>query len=243
MNYTSPLLNNFCAKNAANLFVLLKDREAVANILAHPMSLSYVDLVVPRGSNDLVRHIQQSTKIPVLGHADGICHVFLDQSADLAKAQPLIIDAKTDYPAACNALETLLVHKKIIETLDLRQKFDDLVLEPLRKEGVDLYGGPRFLELGIDDLKPADAALAKEYGGLAMTVEIVDSLEEAIDFINSHGSHHTDCVVTEDANTANIFLRDVDSACVFHNASTRFADGFRFGLGAELGTFQYLILF
>ncbi len=205
----------------ATLIGLVETREEVGELLALD---AWIDLVIPRGSNQLVRSIQQNTRIPVLGHADGICHVFVDQEADPEMARSVVLDAKTDYPAACNAMETLLVHRNYDGLEDL--------LDMLRGQGVRLFGGPQAAaQCALD---PADS-MAVEYGDLAATVEIVEDLESAIAHIHAHGSGHTDCIVTESAPCAERFLRQVDSACVFHNASTRFADGYRFGLGAEVG--------
>ncbi|XP_073135355.1 delta-1-pyrroline-5-carboxylate synthase isoform X1 [Henckelia pumila] len=186
-----------------------------------------IDLVIPRGSNKLVSQIKASTKIPVLGHADGICHVFVDKSANMDMAKQIVLDAKTDYPAACNAMETLLVHKDLVETRGL----NELIVE-LQIKGVAIFGGPRASSiLNI----PQARSLHHEYSSLACTVEIVDDVYAAIDHIHLHGSAHTDSIITEDTEVAEIFLRQVDSAAIFHNASTRFSDGFRFGLGAEVG--------
>ncbi|XP_020208247.1 delta-1-pyrroline-5-carboxylate synthase [Cajanus cajan] len=186
-----------------------------------------IDLVIPRGSNKLVSQIKSSTKIPVLGHADGICHVYVDKSADLEMARQIVLDAKIDYPSGCNAMETLLVHR------DLKEKgwLNNIIVD-LRTEGVALYGGPKASPvLNI----PLASSLHHEYNSLACTVEIVDDVYAAIDHINLHGSAHTDAIVAEDHQIADVFLRQVDSAAVFHNASTRFSDGARFGLGAEVG--------
>nr|GEX25910.1 delta-1-pyrroline-5-carboxylate synthase-like [Tanacetum cinerariifolium] len=188
-----------------------------------------IDLVIPRGSNKLVSEIKSSTKIPVLGHADGICHVYVDKSADMEMAKNIVVDAKADYPAACNAMETLLVHKELMENDGVKVKE---LLIALQHEGVSVNGGPRAVDL----LKlPAAPSFHHEYGSLNCTLEIVDDVHAAIDHIHTHGSAHTDCIVTQDREVADIFLRQVDSAAVFHNASTRFSDGFRFGLGAEVG--------
>nr|CAC82184.1 pyrroline-5-carboxylate synthetase 1 [Medicago truncatula] len=186
-----------------------------------------IDLVIPRGSNKLVSDIKSSTKIPVLGHADGICHVYVDKSANLEMAKQIVLDAKTDYPSGCNAMETLLVHKDLVEKGWLNS-----ISVNLRSEGVTLYGGPKASSLLN---VPLARSLHHEYCSLACTVEIVDDVYAAIDHINRYGSAHTDSIVTEDHEVANVFLRQVDSAAVFHNASTRFSDGARFGLGAEVG--------
>ncbi|XP_064941919.1 delta-1-pyrroline-5-carboxylate synthase isoform X2 [Musa acuminata AAA Group] len=186
-----------------------------------------IDLVIPRGSNKLVTQIKESTKIPVLGHADGICHVYIDKSADIEMAKRIVLDAKTDYPAACNAMETLLVHKDLLKTEGLNN-----LLTELKNEGVALYGGSIVsLEYGISEAP----SFHHEYNSMACTIEVVDDIHGAIDHIHQYGSAHTDCIVAEDLAAAEIFLHQVDSAAVFHNASTRFCDGARFGLGAEVG--------
>ena len=183
-----------------------------------------IDLCIPRGGNALVTHVQGATKIPVLGHADGVCHIYIDAAADPATATSIVLDAKTDYPGACNAVETVLVHEAFAGT--------EGVLASLRSSGVTLHGGPvaapRF------GLPPAPS-LSHEYGTLDVTIEIVPSMEAAIEWIHAHGSGHTEAIVTTDAAAAAAFQDRVDAACVFVNASTRFADGYRFGLGAEVG--------
>nr|XP_025638442.1 delta-1-pyrroline-5-carboxylate synthase isoform X2 [Arachis hypogaea] len=186
-----------------------------------------IDLVIPRGSNQLVSQIKSSTKIPVLGHADGICHVYIDKSANLEMARRIVLDAKIDYPAGCNAMETLLVHKDLAD----KNWLNDIIVD-LRTEGVTLYGGPKASSLlNI----PQARSFHHEYSSLACTIEIVDDVYAAIDHINLYGSAHTDSIVAEDHEVADAFLHQVDSAAVFHNASTRFSDGARFGLGAEVG--------
>ncbi|CAH9091197.1 unnamed protein product [Cuscuta epithymum] len=206
------------------LIGLVTSREEIPELL----KLDHViDLVIPRGSNKLVSQIKASTKIPVLGHADGICHVYVDKSADLDIAKRIVLDAKTDYPAACNAMETLLVHTDLVKKGGL----NDLIME-LQIKGVTIYGGPEASSLL--NIPEADS-LHHEYSSLACTVEIVNDVYDAIDHIHQHGSAHTDCIITEDNEVAEVFLHQVDSAAVFHNASTRFSDGFRFGLGAEVG--------
>ncbi|KAI3447717.1 hypothetical protein Pfo_004382 [Paulownia fortunei] len=192
-----------------------------------------IDLVIPRGSNRLVSQIKSSTKIPVLGHSDGICHVYVDKSANMDMARHIIVDSKLDYPAACNAMETLLVH----QDLSSSDGFQDLLVE-LSHGGVTLYGGPRASSLlNISEAK----SFHHEYNSRACTIEIVDDVKVAINHIRQHGRHvyifhgHTECIVAEDEEIAEYFLQQVDSAAVFHNASTRFCDGMRFGLGAEVG--------
>ncbi|MEE2750033.1 MAG: glutamate-5-semialdehyde dehydrogenase [Myxococcota bacterium] len=204
-----------------SLFGLVETREEVGALLSLD---DCIDLVVPRGSAEMVRSIQEGTRIPVLGHADGICHVFVDKDAHAEKAEAIVVDAKTDYPAACNAMETLLIHSEYPSAQGL--------LSALAEAGVRVFGGPRAAEAHS---LPRAQSLSHEYGDLAVCVEIVDGVGQAIEHIHAHGSGHTESVVTESEAVARQFLSGVDSACVFHNASTRFADGFRFGLGAEVG--------
>ncbi|KAL6128177.1 hypothetical protein ACLB2K_071533 [Fragaria x ananassa] len=206
------------------LIGLVTSREEIPDLLKLD---DVIDLVIPRGSNKLVSQIKNSTKIPVLGHADGICHVYVDKSANMDMAKRIVLDAKLDYPAACNAMETLLVHKDLMHTTP----FNDLIVD-LRCEGVTLYGGPRastFLHI------PEAHSFHVEYSSLACTIEFVDDVHAAIDHIHEHGSAHTECIIAEDQEVVNAFFGQVDSAAVFHNASTRFCDGARFGLGAEVG--------
>ncbi|CAL4960453.1 unnamed protein product [Urochloa decumbens] len=206
------------------LIGLVTSKDEIADLLALD---DVIDLVIPRGSKNLVSQIKATTKIPVLGHADGICHVYIDKSADMDMAKRIVLDAKVDYPAACNAMETLLVHKD----LNKSEGLDDLLVE-LEKEGVVIYGGP----VAHDKLKvPKVDSFRHEYSSMACTLEFVDDVQSAIDHINRYGSAHTDCIITTDEKAAEAFLQQVDSAAVFHNASTRFCDGTRFGLGAEVG--------
>ena len=187
-----------------------------------------VDLIIPRGSNELVRNIKDATRIPVLGHADGICHVYVDAAADLAMAARITLDAKTQYPAVCNAVETLLVHAAVAE------RFLPAAAAELRAAGVELRGDAAACAL-IDAAPAEEADWDAEYLDLVLAIKVVESRAAAIEFINAHGSHHTDAIVTGDAAAAGEFLARVDSATVLWNASTRFADGFRFGMGAEVG--------
>ncbi|XP_011076783.1 delta-1-pyrroline-5-carboxylate synthase-like isoform X2 [Sesamum indicum] len=219
------IITSAIPKNVGERLIgLVTSREEIPELLKLD---DVIDLVIPRGSNKLVSQIKASTKIPVLGHADGICHVYVDKSANMDMAKQIVLDAKTDYPAACNAMETLLVHKDLVQTGGV----NELIVE-LQTKGVTIFGGPRASSLlNI----PEARSLHHEYSSLACTVEIVDDVKAAVDHIHHHGSAHTDCIITEDHEVADIFLRLVDSAAVFHNASTRFCDGFRFGLGAEVG--------
>jgi glutamate-5-semialdehyde dehydrogenase len=187
---------------------LVSTREEIAELLKMD---DLISLVVPRGSNEMVRTIQQSTKIPVLGHADGVCHVYIDEFADTDKAVRVAVDAKAQDPPTCNAAETLLLHSKFSGR--------EAVLKALSNAGVELR----------------NSGFGTEYLDLIMNVKTVDSLDEAIDHINRYGSGHTDTIITENRKNAERFLNEVDSAGVYWNASTRFADGFRYGLGAEVG--------
>ena len=211
----------------AAAIAMVDDRSAVDVLLTLD---DLIDLVVPRGSQALVRSVMARTRIPVLGHAEGVCHVYVDAAADPAMAVELAVDAKVQYPAACNAVEVVLVHRDAAPTLV------PALVARLRAEGVTLGGCARAVALAPDDVRAAAADdWRTEWGDLHLTVGVVDDLDAAIAHVNAHGSHHTDAIVTDDADAAAAFLARVDSACVFHNAYTRFADGFRFGLGAELG--------
>lgn len=204
---------------------LLTTREEIRALLDLD---EYVDLIIPRGSNSFVRYIQENTKIPVLGHADGICHLYIDQFADLEKAISITVDSKTQYSAACNAIETLLVHK------DISPKFLPLIAEALQAKQVELRGDAATQELiKVPAITAED--WSTEYSDLILSIKVVESLEDAIAHINIYGSKHTEAIVTEDEKAAAIFCSQVDAAGVFQNCSTRFADGFRYGFGAEVG--------
>lgn len=205
---------------------LLTTREETRALLSLE---GHVDLIIPRGSNSFVRFVQDNTRIPVLGHADGICHLFVDAAADLEKAIAIAIDAKTDYPSACNSIETLLVHRAIAT-----QALPPLA-DALRQRGVELRGDSMVQSLVADVVPATEEDWATEYSDLVLSIRVVESIEEAIAHINTYGSRHTDAIVTEALETAGVFRSQVNAAGVFHNCSTRFADGFRYGFGAEVG--------
>nr|CAB3220944.1 delta-1-pyrroline-5-carboxylate synthase-like [Phallusia mammillata] len=216
--------------NASESAQLVESRDKVSDLIQD--AAGSIDLIIPRGSSEMVRGIQEmaaGTSVPVLGHSEGICHVYVDRECSVDMATRVVQDAKCNYPAACNALETLLIHKDLIHTSIFKQ-----INDVLQAEGVKVHLGPKIVSRLL--FSPADPAnLKKEYSGLECSVEIVDGVEEAVRHIHEHGSSHTDTIVTTNEEKANYFLKNVDSACVFHNASTRFADGQRLGLGAEVG--------
>jgi glutamate-5-semialdehyde dehydrogenase len=190
-----------------------------------------VDLLIPRGSKEFVAYMARNSHIPVLGHGEGICHVLVDRAADLNKAVSVTLDSKVQYPAACNSVETLLVHK------DVAAAFLPKVVRELRAANVEVRGCPRVLAItpGEKVIHATELDWSTEYSDLILSVKIVDTLEEGLEHIHKYGSKHTECIVTEDQEAAERFLQEVDAAGVFHNASTRFADGYRYGLGAEVG--------
>ncbi|MCY4359855.1 MAG: glutamate-5-semialdehyde dehydrogenase [Cyanobacteria bacterium MAG APA_bin_95] len=219
-------------------------QEGLASCSVHPDSLALltsreeimallqldglVDLIVPRGSNAFVRHIQENTHIPVLGHADGVCHLYVDQRVNVDMAVAVALDAKTQYPAACNAIETLLVHRRSA------QRFLPPAIQAFTAAGVTLRGDEQAMALGVPEAAtPED--WGHEYLDLTLAVRVVEDLEAALEHIRRYGSRHTDVICTEDEAAAARFLDTVDSAGVFHNCSSRFADGFRYGFGAEVG--------
>ena len=193
-----------------NVLTQVFSREDVAEMLKQD---EYIDLIIPRGGNSLVKFIKENTKIPVLGHADGICHIYVDEFADMEKAKKIIIDAKTQYPSACNSVETVLIHKEFEPKEEL--------LEALKEADIKVIYTPESWH--------------KEYGEKKLSYKIVGSLEEAVEHINEYSSGHTESIITENKEHAKIFMNSVDSAGVYHNVSTRFADGFRYGFGAEVG--------
>jgi glutamate-5-semialdehyde dehydrogenase len=187
-----------------------------------------VDLIIPRGSNALVQFIQNNTRIPVLGHADGICHLYVDAAADPEQALRVALDSKTQYPAACNAIETLLVHQAIAPV------FLPQAIAAFRAAGVELRGDSLARGFGVERAA-SEADWSTEYSDLILAVKLVSDLDAALEHIGRYGSRHTDAICTTDAAAADRFLRAVDSAGVYLNCSTRFADGFRYGFGAEVG--------
>lgn len=206
INNTLKTIENF----PKNVLQQVFSHEDVAQMLECD---KYIDLIIPRGGNKLVKFIKENTKIPVLGHADGICHIFVDKTADFNKAVKIIIDSKTQYPSACNAVETLLIHKDFAKKEEL--------LKELENAEITLVSNPE--------------TWAFEHSDKTLAYKTVENLEEAINHINTYGSGHTDCIVTENLENAEKFMQKVDSAGVYYNASTRFADGFRYGFGAEVG--------
>jgi glutamate-5-semialdehyde dehydrogenase len=205
---------------------MIETREDVYALLALD---EYIDLFIPRGSNAFVRYIQEHTRVPVLGHSEGLCHAYVDQHADLTRAVAVCYDAKVQYPAVCNAIETVLVHRQVAKT------FLPMLASEYRKAGVEMHGCAATRAILPDILEATAADWDTEYLDLIVSLRVVDSLEDAIAHINQHGSGHTDTILTEAPEAATQFLEQVDSATVMHNASTRFADGFRFGKGAEVG--------
>lgn len=187
-----------------------------------------VDLLIPRGSNQFVQYIMNHTKIPVMGHADGVCHIYVDKDADMQKALSVIVDAKIQYTAACNAVETILVHR------DIATAFLPLLKERLKENNVLIRGTKEVADtIGCEVMEENE--FHTEYLDLIVSVKIVEDKKAAIEHINYFGSHHTDCIITENDETADVFMEMVDSAGVYRNCSTRFADGFRYGFGAEVG--------
>lgn len=203
---------------------LLESREEAAALLSMD---NLVDLIIPRGGNALVRFVQDNTKIPVLGHADGVCHIYIETSVSADMACAVCIDAKVGYPTACNAVECLLIQEGWSHT--------PMLLRALQGEGVTIRGDASIQKMGQNIHPAEDSDWGKEYSDKIIAVKMVSGIDEAISHINTFGSHHTDAILTGDKAHAEAFLNQVDSAGVYHNASTRFADGFRYGFGAEVG--------
>ncbi len=209
-------------ENSICLLTSRKDSMAMLNLE------KYVNLIIPRGSNALVKFIQENTRIPVLGHADGICHLYIDEKADIDMAIKVALDSKIQYPAACNAVETLLIHKEI--SFNFLKK----AIPIFNSKDVKLIGDKKSVELGVA-FEANYEDWQTEYLDLILSIKIVDHLDEAISHIQKFSSKHTDGIITKNIMNANKFMNEVDSAGVFHNCSTRFADGFRYGFGAEVG--------
>jgi glutamate-5-semialdehyde dehydrogenase len=217
----------------SGFITLLESRSEITELLSCPES---VDLIIPRGSNEFVRYIMDHSDIAVMGHADGICHVYVDAAADLEMAVRLVRDSKVQYVAVCNAVETVLVHS------DAADEFLPMLAQRLEQEGVVMKGSPRTVQIlaGVKpeygDLEQIDGEdFRTEHLDYIVSIRVVDSLDEAVAHINKYGSHHTDCIVTRDDAAAEWFMNFVDSAGVYRNCSTRFADGYRYGFGAEVG--------
>ena len=206
---------------------LLHTREDVAGLL----TLSdEIDLIIPRGSKEFVSYVTEASRIPVLGHGEGVCHVYVDRAAEITKALAIPFDSKVQYPAACNSMETLLVHEAIAGA------FLPQMIRKFKSAGVEMRGCKRTIAVAPADVIAADQSdWAREYSDLIVSIRVVGSADEAIEHIQNYGSRHTESIVTEDLDLAKRFIEAVDAAGVFHNASTRFADGYRYGLGAELG--------
>ena len=209
-----------------NAVQLLTTREETNALLSLD---KYVDLIIPRGSNQFVQYVQANTKIPVLGHADGICHLYIDSAVDIEQAVSIAVDAKVGYPSACNAIETLLIHKEIAaHALPALAK-------ALQAEGVELRGDNQTQQILPKINAATEEDWSTEYSDLVLAVRVVDSAQAAIAHINTYGSRHTEAIATTNQTTADTFMAEVDAAGVYHNCSTRFADGFRYGFGAEVG--------
>ena len=229
--HTNKILFSLIAQSAAksglpeNCLFQAEQRDEISELLSCHES---VDLLIPRGSNAFVQYIMDHTKIPVMGHADGICHIYVDKTFDIDKAVPVLIDAKTQYTAACNAVETLLVHKDAVDLLMPRLN------QALKEHQIELRATADIASR-YDSILATEEDFETEYLDLILSAKTVENIDEAIVHINQYGSHHTDCIITEDREAAEYFMRMVDSAGVYQNCSTRFADGFRYGFGAEVG--------
>lgn len=209
-----------------NLINLLFTRDDVKDMLNAD---KYIDLIIPRGSNSLVQFIKSNTKIPVLGHADGVCHIYIDETAQISKVKNIVIDSKCQYPSACNSVETILIHKNA--TANMLKELLTVLKEANVKVNAEEEIQKQFPEL----INATVEDWHKEYGEKELSIKTVNNIDEAINHINTYGSGHTDCIITENKENAEKFMMFVDSAGVYHNVSTRFADGFRYGFGAEVG--------
>ncbi|MCH8004034.1 MAG: glutamate-5-semialdehyde dehydrogenase [Nanoarchaeota archaeon] len=223
VNLIRESIKNYIPKESVQI---IETRSQVKEILKLN---DYIDLLIPRGSNKFVKFIQDNTKIPVLGHSEGICHVYVDKDADIKKAIDISYDAKCQYAAVCNAMETLLVHKAIAN------KFLPIMIKKFKKADVEIKGDNKTRKIVKNIKKSTEKDWKTEYNDLILSIKIVNNEDEAINHINKYGSKHTDAIVTENQKTADKFIDLVDSSSIMHNCSTRFADGFRYGKGAEVG--------
>ncbi len=207
------------------MLTLLHARSQIDQLLKED---KYIDLIIPRGSKKLVDYIQNNTSIPVMGHADGVCHIYIDQINDIQQSLNMIMDSKIQYPAACNAVETLLIKKSIAS------EFLPQLVSRLDQLQVSIYADQEVSKILYRKFSTPES-WSIEYGDKSINLKIVDDINEAITHINTYGSHHTDSIITQSSINAEAFMRQVDSANVYHNCSTRFADGYRYGFGAEVG--------
>jgi glutamate-5-semialdehyde dehydrogenase len=221
------IIDEACPALPEGWIQIMEDREEVSELLKLD---EYVDFIIPRGSNEFVSYIQSNTSIPVLGHADGVCHIYVDEEADVEMAVSVCHDAKVQYPSVCNAVDTILVHEAIAD------RFLPAMVKRFKESEVEVRGCRRVNEKVTSGVVEATSGdWGKEYLDYVVALKIVDDVEEAVDHINAYGSHHTDAIVTANEETAETFMESVDSAGVFWNASTRFSDGYRYGLGSEVG--------
>ena len=218
-----------CEYELTGIVSLLYNREDISSIFKLRES---IDLIIPRGSKQLVEYVQQNTNIPVIGHTEGICHIYVDSDIDKDEVIKIILDSKIEYPAACNAVETVLIHKDSINILS------ELLVQ-LKKKNVEVRVSRELAyfseKMGCSFNTVQENDWKIEYNDLIVAIKLVSTIEEAIEHINFYGSHHTDSILTNDSDNVRKFFNNVDSACVFHNSSTRFSDGYVFGLGAEIG--------
>jgi glutamate-5-semialdehyde dehydrogenase len=202
------------------------DRKAVDTMLSEP---GYMDVVIPRGGEGLIRYVAKTSEVPVIKHYKGVCHLYVDKYAGIKKAVEITYNAKVQRPGVCNAIETLLVHKEVA------RKFLPKMESALREAGVELRGCPETIKILKGIKKATEQDWYAEYLDLILAVKVVKNVDEAVNFINKYGSGHSDAIITGNKKIAEEFLTRVDSACVYHNASTRFTDGYQFGMGAEIG--------
>ncbi|MDP8218816.1 MAG: glutamate-5-semialdehyde dehydrogenase [Candidatus Theseobacter exili] len=226
----SSVLRRALEKNCVNSDIIqliqTTDREAVKIMLGMN---EHIDLIIPRGGEGLIRAVTEMSKIPVIKHYKGVCHVYIDKMANIEMAKSILINAKVQRPSVCNAAETLLVHQKIAK------RILPILDESLRKNGVEIRGCSETIKILPLSKEAIEDDWSEEYLDLVLSVKVVKDIEDAIQHISRYGSAHSDCIVTDDLKAAEIFVKKVDSSAVFHNASTRFNDGFQFGLGAEIG--------